>query len=864
MTPEDSAQNSLRFARVQELFRDALALPQNCRPDFLSSACGDDRSLFVEVHGMLEEDARGSSLLDDGIALAAHQVLEEINNCPVRKIGPYSLVRLLGEGGMGVVYLAERADLGNPVAIKLLRDAWLSPLRRERFLSEQRLLALLVHPAIARLYDAGVMPDGTPWFAMEYVEGTALGQYCQHHRCTLQERLRLFRSICEAVQHAHEHAVIHRDLKPSNILVKSDGTVRLLDFGIAKQIIHSEIPAGRTQTVLRLMTPAYSAPEQVIGSPIGVFTDVYALGIILYELLAGHVPTPFSTEPRRFSDRPKMEGDRERPSVAAKRSSVCTIPKAEWADLDVLCLTSIQVDAARRYRSVEALIRDVDHYIARQPLEARPDSFGYRLDKFLRRNRRPVIATILIIVSFVALAGFFTIRLANARDVAITAAVREQRIQRFMLQLFDGGEKAAGPAADLRVVTVIDRGVQEARALDGDPATQADLYGTLGAMYQKLGSFDKADSVLTRALEERKRSLGPNRSDVAEGFVNLGLLRIDQARFPEAESLIRKGIELAKHGRPVNENVVAKATAALGKVREASGDYKHAIPLLEQAIALHSKKDLAPNELAGETKELADTYFYAGQYDTSIRLTQRAMALHTRLHGYRHPLVADDLINLGAVQIEKGNYVEAERLYRKALSINQAWYGKDHPETAADLYMLGEALVYQRRLHEAEPILRDALALRERVYGPVHPRSANVLNEICTVESLSGRSDEAEACYRRVVEIYKTTYHDKHYLIALAIANLATVQMKRGEYGRAESGFRDALKRYGSTLASDHLYVGIAQFKLGHSLMAEKRNTEAEQALVTACKILEKQGNSSLSWLQKARSDLASLHGAAK
>src|SRR5688572_3584109 len=304
---------------------------------------------------------------------------------------------MLGEGGMGVVYLAERGDLGSKAAIKIRRDAWLSPARRERFAVEQRTLAQLNHPSIARLYDADTLPDGTPWFVMEYVEGVPLTAFCDTHASTIPERLRLFRDVCEAVQHAHRHAIIHRDLKPSNILVTQDGTGKLLDFGIAKQLESLE-GSEVTRTGLRPMTPAYAAPEQVSAGRLGIHTDVYSLGVVLYELLVGRLPFDVAQTTPSELERLIVEQEPERPSVAARRTPALPVgssraqsaSKPQWADLDVLCLTAMHKDPARRYASVEALIRDVDHYLTGEPLEARPDSLRYRTSKFVRRNMTAV------------------------------------------------------------------------------------------------------------------------------------------------------------------------------------------------------------------------------------------------------------------------------------------------------------------------------------------------------------------------------------------------------------------------------------------------------------------------------------------
>jgi predicted Ser/Thr protein kinase/TolB-like protein len=363
------------WERIQELFHRTADLPEAEREQVLKQT--GDPELADRVRAMIAEDARGGSLLDRDVSEVAGRVLESPG---IEEIGRYRVRGVLGEGGMGVVYLAERKDLGNLVALKILRDAWLSPARRKRFAAEQKTLAQLNHPSIARLYDADTLPDGTPWFVMEYVDGVPLTDYAREHGCGAEEKLKLFRAVCEAVAYAHEHAVVHRDLKPSNILVKNDGSVRLLDFGIAKNLDAAALNADQTRTGMRLMTPAYAAPEQVRGQGATVRTDVYSLGVILYELLAGKLPFDLSMKtPAEAASTITME-EPERPSQAARSRG------GEWTDLDALCLAAMEKDPERRYATVEALIGDVDRYLNHQPLEARRGWIGYSASKFARRN----------------------------------------------------------------------------------------------------------------------------------------------------------------------------------------------------------------------------------------------------------------------------------------------------------------------------------------------------------------------------------------------------------------------------------------------------------------------------------------------
>ncbi len=733
------------------------------------------------------------------------------------------------------------------VAIKILRDAWLSPARRERFLTEQRTLAQLNHPSIARLYDANTLADGTPWFAMEYVEGVPLTKYCE--RLLIEERLQLFREVCEAVQHAHLHAVIHRDLKPSNVLVRPDGTVRLLDFGIAKQLDRFDAPADRTRTGLRLMTPAYAAPEQIRGDRIGIYTDVYSLGVVFYELLAGKLPFDLADRTPGEAEKMILEKEPEKPSFIA--------------DLDVLCLTAMHKDPERRYSSVEALIRDLDQYLRNEPLEAQRDTLRYRARKFIGRNRRAVAAAAVVLMLVVGLVAFFTARLAIARNRALDEAARTQRIQHFMLNLFEGGEKETGPADNLRVITLLDRGVQEAQDLNSEPSVQAELYQTLGSIYQKLGKLDRADSLLNSGLERRISLFGKDSAEAADSMVALGLLRIDQEKLPEAERLIREGLAIAKHA-PRSDASLAKATTALGRVLEERGSYDQAVPILERAVKLSSKQSAVNPELADSLNELASVHFFAGRCSAADSLFRRVLQMHRQLHGDRHPLVADDLINIGAVQQDLGYYSEAEKFERQALEINQAYYGGDHPQMAHNLTVLGRTLSYEKRFGEAVAALEKALPIEERAYGPVSRQVASALNELGNAAMNRHQYDDAEPYFRRMVDIYRAVYNNHHYLIGIALSNLAGVYVGRKEYARAEQFYIDAIQAFAETLPANHLNMGIAQIKLGRALVLESRFSEAEGHIVSGYAILSKQANPSSVHLQNARQDLVSVYDALK
>jgi serine/threonine-protein kinase len=857
-----------RWDRILGLFNDALEVPEPDRAAFLREACTDDPLLLEETLALLAADASGMPLLDAGLEGAARAVLEAAE--PTEKsIGPYRLLRLLGEGGMGVVFLAQREDLGNQVAIKILRDASLSPARRGRFAIEQRTLARLVHPSIAQLHDAAVLPDGTPYFVMEYVEGLPLTTYCERRECPVAERLHFFRALCEAVRFAHGHAIVHRDLKPSNVLVTEAGAVKLLDFGISKHLEVVDVPADQTRTALRLMTPAYAAPEQLRGEPVGTYTDVYALGVILYELVTGRLPYLSSGRAPGIPGGSLPERAPVRPSLVLKRAGETPrglghspLRGVSRADLDVLCLTALQQDPRRRYGSVEALLRDLDHLRNGEPLEARPDTAGYRLRKFLRRRWRPVAATALVAAGFAAVMAFYTTRLASARDAALTEASRAQRIQAFTVSLFEGGDEAAGPSDTLRVVSLLDRGVREARALDAEPVVQADFYETLGGIYRKLGRLRQADSLLQISLRQRESIFGRDHPEVTGSLVALGLLRVDQARLDEAERLARRANLISRHHLTPDDPRALRAASTLGLVLQERGAYGAAVAVLDRVVARARARDSTSAELSGALRYLADTHFYAGHYDRADSLYGVLLAMERRQFGDRHPRVAGELVNLGAIQFQQGRYAAAERLYRQALEITRAYYGPEHHEYASNLTMIGRSLLYQDRYDEAREILSPALQIQTRVYGPVSPQVASILNELGNVAVRMGDREAAEAYFTRTTSIYRSVYGEKHYLVGISLSNLGSAYLEAGENARAETLYRRAVEIFSTALAPDDLNTGIARIKLGRALLRQRRYRDAEHELLAGYRIVSRRSEPTVSWLQAARSDLASLYAA--
>ena len=764
-----------RWQRIQELFHGAADLPEHECQSYLNSECGSDEQLVSEVKALLAEDSHQGSLLDQDVALVAGRILTagDTHSLPPAKFHPYHIVGILGEGGMGVVYLAERQDLGSHVAIKVLRDAWLSPARRERFLSEQRMLAQLNHPAIARIYDADTLDDGTPWFVMEYVEGVPLSQYCREHQCSILKRLELFRAVCEAVQYAHQNAVIHRDLKPSNILVKADGSVRLLDFGISKQLESLDQPIDQTQTALRLMTPAYASPEQIRGEPLGVQTDVYSLGVILYELLAGRLPFHVSDRAPGEAERILLQEEPKKPSTYTAslseqmNSAVPTfsISRSEWADLDVLCLMAMHKDTKRRYQSVEALIRDIDHYLKAEPLEARPDTMKYRLRKFVSRNRRSVTAGATIFLIVTALVVYFALRLAAERDTANREKMIASQINKFLSDDILGRANPfeAGKATESLTEAIREASPRIDRKFAAEPGIAARLHQTIAQALDNRSNFQEARQEYSRARDLFLRAEGPLSVDAIA-------VQLQRAAM-EARSFTSGGVAAAK-------SLIAQQEVLLSKIKR---------PPKHLTVWLYTAKGMLA--LVDSDDKSANHYFKLASDDAN------------GLPEFDETARYDLQQHLAFTYLRLGDGATAERLARHLIAAYSTTGGPDSPYVLRMRLNLAQAYLVERQFAEA---LAEADAIYPafiRQFGPDHELTMQLLTTRAQSEGSLGRFDDA---VRDDVTVYDSAVKKQGPLSFYAIATLSDAsesecrasQLLVGEQS-ARTAYRDSVSAFG-------------------------------------------------------------------
>jgi serine/threonine-protein kinase len=733
--------DSSRWEQIQIIFHQAVKLTEAERQAFAQAASGGDVEVMSEVMMMIEADGQGASLLDHGLSEVAHQIMDRsLDPASFREFGPYRIKKLLGEGGMGVVWLAERQDAGNLVAIKFLPHAALSPVRRENFAREIKTLARLKHPFIARLYDAGALADGTPWFAMEYVEGVRLTEYLNEQPRSIDERLKLFRSICEAVQFAHGHEIIHRDLKPSNILVEQDGSPRLLDFGIARQLQKLDEPADQTRPALRFVSRDYAAPEWLHDGAVGFYTDVYSLGVILYEMLAGGLP----------------DADPEKPSIAARH--VLPLNRAAWSDLDVLCLKAMHKDPGQRYRSVEALSRDVDHYLKGEPLEARPDTFRYRLGKFVSRNRRGVIAALLAFAMLTGLVIFFTVRLAKERDRANHETAIAVTMNRFLSEDLIGRTDPfkSGDARQSFADVVKQASPRIDSQFRSEPLIGARLHQTLANSFDKRSDFPQARQEYDRADRLFKQAEGSLSQDAIVARLQWAAMEArsyERGSLARAKSLLSDAeAALSKIAKP-REDLAVWLYSARGSIAVIGGDAHVAeenfSAALRSAEATGSFDETERNKLK---QTVAASYIHQGIGSKAEPLLREVVAALSRTEGPDSPDAMRARIYLSQSLMIQGKYVETIKELKGVYPSLVKKVGEDNETVPTLLGTLAAAEGYLGRYDDA---IRDDLTayrIAARTRGKAALLSSGMLSDAGLSQCMTGRLAEGERNAREAFE----------------------------------------------------------------------------------------------------------------
>jgi eukaryotic-like serine/threonine-protein kinase len=861
--PAEGAPGHEAWARAGALLDELLDLPVSARGPRLAEACAGDDALKAYVERLLAADARAGLFLDTDAAGELFGLVEdsrrpepaakddEEDTAAGARIGPWRVVHELGFGGMGAVFLAERADgqFEQRVALKLVKPGMDTDEILVRFRAERQILARLEHPHIARLLDGGASEAGQPYFAMEHVEGLPLTLYCDRARLSIEGRLRLFVQVCAAVEYAHRNLVVHRDLKPSNILVTNEGVAKLLDFGIAKVLDPSGDEDGLTMTRHGPpMTPQYAAPEQLLGQPVTTATDVYSLGLILFELLCGRPPHRFERLGSEEIERVLLQRERELPSstvnrhdggaaapakiAAARGLSTARLVRRLRGDLDRIVGMALRREPERRYASARALADDIERSLAGHPVAARTDGLGYRASKFVRRHRVGVAAASLVAVSVVAgLVG----TVWQARQ-AMREARKAEAVKNYVFTLFGEADPNVGKGKEITARQLVEEGARRiTKELSDQPEIEAEMLVFAGTVHYRLGLLREARPLFERALALRRELFGEDSLGVAEGELWVGTMALLNGELDEARRLLDRALH--KRSRRLGEHHAdtAYARGLLGRVHFAKGNLAEAEALVRQAVADERQHLPSPHvELASNVNFLGRILQAKADYDGAEQAFREGLEMRQQLFGDEHTRVSESQSNLAQVMRDKGDPRGAEAWFRKGLELDRRILGDHHEKVAIGLQNLGYGLLVTADYAEAERCLREALEIRLRLHGPQHRMTAQAEHTLARALRYQGELEEAEVSSRRALGVAAATLGDDHSNVASVRMELAEILRSRGTLGEAESLARQALSVQRAKLAAGHPTIADAQLTLARVLLAAGKAAEAEALLAEA------------------------------
>jgi eukaryotic-like serine/threonine-protein kinase len=825
------------WEQVKELLHRAMQIAPEERARFLDEACPADPALRAEVESLLSanEGVRSSFLQSpsspdqarsDEASPAEERSGEttpvgnenERNSPASLQAGQlfaqrFQLVRKLGEGGMGQVWLAEQTSpVRRQVALKLIKAGMYDEAVVQRFQAERQSLAIMDHPAIAKVFDAGTTPQGQPYFVMEYVPGLAITEYCDQKKLTIRERLELFIQACEGVQHAHQKAIIHRDLKPANILVvEVDGkpVPRIIDFGLAKATTpQANDESFFTQVGHFVGTPGYMSPEQADATvrDIDTRTDVYSLGVVLYVLLAGL--EPFETKSRQKQPldellRKLREEEPPRPStkVSSDRNTSSTTAEARRTDpgqlvsmlrgdLDWITMKALEKDRARRYGTPSELAADIRRYLNREPILARPASAGYRLRMYTRRHRVAVAMAaglVLLLAAFSVLQAVELRRITTERDRATRERDRAARVTDFMTGMFKVSDPSQARGKTITAREILDKSSAEINTgLARDPELQSQMMDVMGTVYGSLGLYSSAESLLERCVDIRRRVLGPANPETLATQFHLATILRGEGRYPAAEKLYRETLEIQRRVLGPENAYTVLSMNSLGVVLQDEGRYTEAEKLDRESLAIR-RRISGPEgfDTLESMTNLGLTLHQEGRDSEAEQLDRGVLDIRRRDLGPDHPATLGAMNNLGMVLDAEGRYADAEKLDREALEIERLVLGPEHPTTLITMSNLANALADQKHLPEAEKLLRETMEIQWRTLGPEHPNTLHSADNLGTILDDEGRYAEAEQMQRNTLNIQRRVLGPDHPATINSTYNLACYAALSGKRDEA-------------------------------------------------------------------------------
>jgi serine/threonine protein kinase len=861
MTPE-------RWQQIREVLEEAQELEPAQRSAFLDRACWSDESLRQEVEVLLasSDDAHATflepALASDGLianldgilsggGLQAGQLFAE----------RFQLVRQLGEGGMGQVWLAEQTSpVRRQVAIKLIKAGMYDEAVVQRFESERQSLAIMDHPAIAKVFDAGTTPQGQPYFVMEYVPGLPITEYCDQKKLKIADRLELFIQACEGVQHAHQKAIIHRDLKPANILVvEVDGkpVPRIIDFGLAKATTPQFEGESRfTQLGHFVGTPGYMSPEQADPNvqdgvhDIDTRTDVYSLGIVLYVLLAGM--QPFETkqrqkqpldellrklreeEPPSPSHRVSTDRDTSAATAAARGTEPKQLVSLLRGDLDWIAMKAVEKDRARRYGAPSELAEDIRRYLNHGAVVARPASAGYRLRKYVRRHRVAVAVAdglVLLLAAFSLVQALQLRRITRERDRANRERDRATRITDFMTGMFKVSDPSEARGNSVTAREILDKASNDMGiGLAKDPEVQSQMTQVMASTYMNLGLYPRAHELAKRALDARLSHLGPDDPKTLESMTQLGRILNSEGHYAEAEKLERQALAGERRILGPEDPLTLETTGTLALIVQGEGHFDEGEKLAREVIEVATRR-LGPESapVLASLSTLSSALWNQNRFAEAERVYRQLLDVERRTSGPDHPETLRAMSNLALAIQAQGRGVEAEQMYREALTADQRVLGPEHPSTTHVMFNLAGLLFTERRLADAEKLYREVWAIQSRTLGPEHPDTLNSKSELADDLFIEGHIREAEKLQRETLATRLRVLGPENPRTLAGQGALARTLIKEGHYAEGEKLARETFEAEIRIQGPQHLGTLFALRQLVTALAYTGRSAEASK-----------------------------------
>jgi serine/threonine protein kinase len=822
--------NQDKWNKIEQIFEEALEKTPSERESFLKDACGDDKELFDEVLSLLQADSNVHSIFQSNAVDSLK--LSDAFNYEGKIIGSYKILKQIATGGMGSVFLAERADgqFEQKVALKLVKPGINSVEIIKRFQAERQILARLQHPNIARLLDGGLSEDGHPYFTMEYVDGESIDKYCDNHKLSIDERLRLFIKVCSAIHYAHQNLVIHRDIKPGNILITKEGNVKLLDFGIAKVFTESDKQelTRMTRTGLFVMTPEYAAPEQIRAEAITTATDVYSLGLILYNLLSGSFPyeiksaTPLELEKIICNTNPfkpstlvtkaskaTNENDKDKLAIFEKRNiDANKLRKKLAGDLDNICLMALRKEPERRYSSVEQFKSDIEKYLTGLPVIAHTPTIKYKTQKFIQRHKIGLAAAAATIILISLLTTFYFIQLKEERDKAQLEAQKSAKVSEFLQDIFKVSEPSESRGKTITARELLKSGAEKIETeLQGQPDVKATMLEVIGRVYMTLGLYKEAEPLLENSLKIREQLFGENHLETSKSLNSLGELSTQSGNYEKAEHLLTQAAEIQKNLLDKNEIEKTKAMNNLALNYSITGIFDKSDSLYREILNIYNRNNIGESEtIFTVMNNLALSLHETGNYDEADSLFRVAYKHQKEYYGNKpHPELATTTYNFAQLLRDKGNYDEAEKMFRESLEMDKILNGPEHPDVAYSLQGLASIYRIHCKYNEAEKLYRESLRIRRKFLGNEHPDVGYSLHNLGLVLIATKKLDEAEKIFNEALAIQKKLNGENHQAVTRIYDRLAEINFQRGNYTRAENLLAKAIKINHEIIGEKHL-----------------------------------------------------------